>query len=262
MKRLYEILQQIQSTHFAKLWLFYRKHFNSDEDCLQFLYDAILFNPSSTTALPTLEQRLNQMATSEGELDETHTIPLQMLNIVQRLVSAAHDMDQIRRGQDVFKVIYLVTCAETLGELSDHKGSKLHLWKDFWANNCSCSDKKLIYSKFSIDSSFRESKIAQEDTFDSFEIFLYIMNEVRNSAIHDGAYWEHFFNNHGDEPLLFQLKVNLHRYKGDQKKLHTFLTELSYQEFENIFVRTSIRLIRNYLKQHTNQQEEPSYADA
>ena len=146
MKRLYEILQQIQSTHFAKLWLFYRKHFNSDEDCLQFLYDAILFNPSSTTALPTLEQRLNQMATSEGELDETHTIPLQMLNIVQRLVSAAHDMDQIRRGQDVFKVIYLVTCAETLGELSDHKGSKLHLWKDFWANNCSCSDKKLIYS--------------------------------------------------------------------------------------------------------------------
>ena len=119
-----------------------------------------------------------------------------------------------------------------------------------------------IYSKFSIDSSFRESKIAQEDTFDSFEIFLYVMNEVRNSAIHDGAYWEHFFNNHGDEPLLFQLKVNLHRYKGDQKKLHTFLTELSYQEFENIFVRTSIRLIRNYLKQHTNQQEEPSYADA
>ena len=262
MKRLYKILQQIQSTHLARLWLFYRKHFDSDEDCLQFLYDTILFNPSSTTALPTLEQRLNQMATSECELDETHSIPLQMLNTAQRLVSAAHDIEQIRRGKDVFKVIYLVTCAETLEELSGHKGSKLHLWKDFWINNCLYSDKKLICSKFSMVFLSTELSIEQKDTLDSFEIFLYVMNEVRNSAIHDGAYWEHFFNNHGDEPLLFQLKVNLHRDKGDQKKLHTFLTELSYQEFENIFVRTSIRLIRNYLKQHTNQQEEPSHADA
>ena len=85
---------------------------------------------------------------------------------------------------------------------------------------------------------------------------------MRNSAIHDGAYWEHYFNNHGDEPLQFQLKTTLRRYEGDGKRLHTFITELSHQEFEDIFVRTSIQLIRNYVAQHTNQQAEPSHADA
>lgn len=305
MKRLYEILQQIQSTHFAKLWLFYRKHFNSDEDCLQFLYDAILFNPSSTTSLPNLAQRLNQMATSECEPDKAHSIPLKMLNTVQRLVSAAHDMEQIRRGKDVFKVIYLVTCAETLLILFDEKNrktSKRWLWLRFWNKNVSNKDKQYIQSKFSRDclseiseselkSQFFEKKSqelydavikikrankkeanAQESEFeppledhsDTFELFLNVMNEVRNSAIHDGAYWEHFFNNHGEEPLQFQLMIDLDKFspKPGNKQLHWFLTELSYQEFENIFVRTSIRLIRNYLKQHTNQQEEPSHADA
>lgn len=103
-----------------------------------------------------------------------------------------------------------------------------------------------------------------EDHFDTFELLLNVMNEVRNSAIHDGAYWKHFFNNHGEEPLQFQLVIDLDKFspKPVDKQLHWFLTELSYQEFENIFVRTSIRLIRNYLKQHTNQQEEPSHADA
>ena len=43
MERIQEILQQIESRHLAKLWYFYRKHFPDDEDCLQFLYDAILF---------------------------------------------------------------------------------------------------------------------------------------------------------------------------------------------------------------------------
>ena len=306
MKRLYEILQQIQSTHFAKLWLFYRKHFNSDEDCLQFLYDAILFNPSSTTSLPNLAQRLNQMATSECEPDKAHSIPLKMLNTVQRLVSAAHDMEQIRRGKDVFKVIYLVTCAETLLILFDEKNrktSKRWLWLRFWNKNVSNKDKQYIQSKFSRDclseiseaelkSQFfekgsqelydavikikRASKKANqetqtqksepelewEDRSDTFELFLDVMHEVRNSAIHDGAYWEHFFNNHGDEPLQFQLNINLHCNKDNKKRLHTFLTELSYQEFEDMFVRTSIRLIRNYVTQHTSQQEEPSHADA
>ena len=46
MNRVKEILQQIRSTHFAALWLFYRKHFPNDETCLQFLHDAILFNPT------------------------------------------------------------------------------------------------------------------------------------------------------------------------------------------------------------------------
>ena len=306
MDRVKEILQQIRSTHFATLWLFYRKHFPDDETCLQFLYDAILFNPTPKSPLLTMDERWALIASGQSEDDETHSIPLKMLNTTQRLVSAAHDMDQIRRGKDVFKVIYLVTCAETLLILFDEKNratSKRWLWLRFWKRNVSDEDKNAIRRKFSRDclseiseaelkSQFfekgsqelydtvikikrvrekaegetktkkAEPELEWKDHSDAFELFLNVMNEVRNSAIHDGAYWEHYFNNHGDEPLQFQLKINLRRYEGDGKRLHTFITELSYQEFEDIFVRTSIQLIRNYVAQHTNQQAEPSYADA
>ena len=44
-------------------------------------------------------------------------IPRRMLNCVERLVSAAKDMEQIRRGKDIFKIVYLVTCVETLQKL-------------------------------------------------------------------------------------------------------------------------------------------------
>ena len=267
MNRVKEILQQIRSTHFATLWLFYRKHFTDDETCLQFLYDAILFNPSPESPLLTTDERWALMANGQSENDEKHLIPLNMLNAVQRLVSAAHDMDQIRRGKDVFKVIYLVTCAETLLILFDEKNratSKRWLWLRFWKRNVSDEDKNAIRRKFSRDclSEISEAELEWEDHSDTFELFLNVMNEVRNSAIHNGDHWEHFFNNHGEEPLQFQLNINLHLNQDDKKRLHTFITELSYQEFEDIFVRTSIQLIRNYVAQHTNQQEEPSHADA
>ena len=318
MERIQEILQQIESRHLAKLWYFYRKHFPDDEDCLQFLYDAILFNPSPESPLLTSDERWTLMENGQGENNESHSIPLKMLNTVERLVSAAHDMDQIRRGKDVFKVIFLVTCEETLEELSgrrrelkkelsasgqSNRVEKYKMWKDFWIRNALCEDKQTIRRKFSRDclteisetelksqvfekgsqefydavikikrvrekaegetkTKKAEPELEWKDHSDAFELFLSVMNEVRNSAIHDGAYWEHYFNNHGDEPLQFQLKINLRRYEGDGKRLHTFITELSYQEFEDIFVRTSIQLIRNYVAQHTNQQAEPSYADA
>ena len=98
MERIQEILQQIESRHLAKLWYFYRKHFPDDEDCLQFLYDAILFNPSPESPLLTSDERWTLMENGQGENNESHSIPLKMLNTVERLVSAAHDMDQIRRG--------------------------------------------------------------------------------------------------------------------------------------------------------------------
>lgn len=318
MERIQEILQQIESRHLAKLWYFYRKHFPDDEACLQFLYDAILFNPSPESSLLTADERWALIANGQSEDDETHSIPLKMLNAVQRLVCAAHDMDQIRRGKDVFKVIFLVTCEEALEELSgrrrelkkelsaskqSNRGEKHEMWKDFWIRNALCEDKQTIRRKFSRDclTEISETKLKSqlfekgsrnhydavikikrarekaesktktqkaelelewEDRSDAFNLFLDVMHEVRNSAIHDGAYWEHYFNNHGDEPLQFQLNINLRRYEGDGKRLHTFITELSYQEFEDIFVRTSIQLIRNFVAQRTNQQEEPSHADA
>lgn len=52
----------------------------------------------------------NQGAT----INDSDFIPRRMLNAVERLVTAARDMEQIRRGKDVFKIVYLVTCIETL----------------------------------------------------------------------------------------------------------------------------------------------------
>ena len=82
MDRVKEILQQIRSTHFATLWLFYRKHFPDDETCLQFLYDAILFNPTPKSPLLTMDERWALIASGQSEDDETHSIPLKMLHTI------------------------------------------------------------------------------------------------------------------------------------------------------------------------------------
>lgn len=66
------------------------------------------------------------MSICEGDF-----IPGRMVNTAERLVSAARDMEQIRHGKDVLKVVFLVTCVETLQNLIGKSGSKVH--------NCSTS---------------------------------------------------------------------------------------------------------------------------
>ena len=118
------ILQRIHSKQLSKLRWFYRDYFISDADCLQFIYDALHFAPADNDT--SCDKFLEGFNKAEGKVgpEDTVYIPRRMMNCVERLVSAARDMEQIRRGEDIFKLVYLVVCVETLQKLSGKKCGK------------------------------------------------------------------------------------------------------------------------------------------
>lgn len=234
------ILQRIDSRHLAELWGFYRNYFESDMKCLAFIYNALLREPIHN------EEMYGRIFSDDNDVDDSVFIPRRMLNIVQRMVSAARDMEQIRRGKDIFKIVFLVTCVETLQKLSGKSDSKKNMLFDFFINYTSENDKKYIVNNFEYCADYLfsdENEFSKEDTFWQF---ISVLNEFRNCAAHEGAYWEYCFSNSSDgTPLLFTIKSQLQ--DGSPKKDNCFNTALTYHAFEEIFVRTSITFIEQYI---------------
>lgn len=230
-KKLDIVLQHISSRLLSKLWSFYRDYFEDDTSCLTFIYETLRNGPKCGE---------NIWDTEEGETNEKAVIPCRMLNCVERMVSAARDMEQIRRGKDIFKIVYLVTCIETLQKLSGKNCKKKAMLFDFFENYTSETDKECIRENFEC---IEDEDSNQED---SFWQFISVLNEYRNCATHEGEYWDFCFNNDYEQtPLLLntvaQLKDNAPRRE------YAFETKLSYKQFETIFVKSCIKFIKNYI---------------
>ena len=100
LEQLTMVLRRINSIHLSHLWSFYRPYFRGDIACMTFIYNVFR------------NENLKENAHSMEELkaNDRLLIPRRMLNCVERLVSAAKDMEQIRLGKDIFNIVYLVTC--------------------------------------------------------------------------------------------------------------------------------------------------------
>lgn len=228
-EKLTYVLNRIDSRLLAELWLFYRDYFGSDDACLSFIY-AILENEPLSCEFNT-------------DVPDSVFIPRRMMNSCMRLVSAARDMEQIRRGKDVFKIVYLVTCAETLQKLAGSKDSKRDMLFDFFEQNTNAEDKNFIATHFQL-----KDDLGENENPDSFIQFIGVINELRNCATHEGDFWEFYFNNTCDKwPLQVSLELNLSTFSPNNKTPHTFCTTLSYREFEDVFIRTCISFIANFV---------------
>lgn len=238
------VLQRLDGELLSKLWLFYRKSFKSDKECLDFIFSAVQQEPpySEIDLTERFAEAFDDMDSFEQK-DQVF-IPRRMLNCVERMVSAARDMEQIRKGKDAFKIVLLVSCVETLQMLKDKKGkkksSKGKILYDFFVTNTSEKDKEYIRKHFA-----RGMQGVYPDE-DSFLQFVHVLNEYRNAAAHEGEYWEGIFNNYKDcEALSVIVKVQL---DGDASKTqHIFETTISYCDFDEIFVRTCISFIKSYV---------------
>lgn len=225
------ILARLDSRHLAELWCFYRDHFPNDISCIDFLAAAVHNEPELS------DHNGIESADDSGAQEDIY-IPRRMMNAVMRLVSAARDMEQIRSGKDVFKIIYIVSCTETLKKLSGSKNeTKGKMIRDFFEESLSEDDKRTIISKIKLISS-EDAVINTELSIEDFAQMLY---NLRNCAAHEGDYWDACFNNNNsDYTLLFSDKKN------------NYETQMSYREFEDIFVRACIVFISKYVNAHTN----------
>lgn len=240
--KLTHILQRIDSRHLSQLWTFFRDSFQNDEECLTFIYDALRLEP-----IYTMEQAFERAAEHFDEDDyidpeDKYFIPRRMMNSVERLVSAARDMEQIRQGKDVFKIVFLVTCVETLQKLRGKDAGKWKMLSDFFENYTINEDKAYIRRHFC---HVPDWMYPEEDNFSSF---VSALNEYRNAAAHEGEYWEYcFMNSSSETPLSLQINVHLSVDPKNRKKVRIFETSLSYRDFEAIFIRTCISFINSYV---------------
>lgn len=262
------ILQCIGSRHLSELWLFFRDYFSNDASCLEFIYDCAKIETALFKKYYIEDtKRPGVFISKDGEeIHDEVFVPRRMLNCVERMVSAARDMEQIRRGKDVFKIVFIVTCVETLQKLGGRdkykNGKEKHkkdLLFDFFETYTSEEDKLFIAKRFAHDD---EEQIDSKKQEDSFRQFIGVLNEYRNCAAHEGDYWNYCFNNNfnrDEYPILLVLELDIENYSGNKKKKkeHCFRTQISYHEFEDIFVRTCISFIENYV----SSQEDTDHAD-
>lgn len=248
-KKFDAVLQRVDSRLLSKLWLFYRDYFGDDDSCLDFFYRAVRQEPICS-GKDLKEELLN--GTSDNNFVDSNNqlfIPRRMLNCVERMVSTARDMEQIRRGKDVFKVVFLVTCAETLQKLSRNVGKKKELLFNFFTRYTSDADKKYICDHFLYVSDNTPPPVDV-----SFWRFISVINEYRNCATHESDYWDICFNNeNGEDKTPILVSVDAQLTKKPTKTHDFYRSTLSYHEFERIFVRTCIRFIQSYIdKQEDN----------
>lgn len=275
-ERVCHILKRMDSRFFARLWTFYRDYFSDDNDCLDFLYSMLKNTPEETGEIyHEKEGEKGVFQSDSGKVyREKDLIPRRMLFSIERFVTIARNMENVRRGEDIFKLVYLVTCVETLQTLRGKKvWGKRKMLFDFFDNYTSDGDKKYISGRFS---SCYSDFCPNED---SFALFISALNELRNSALHEGEFYDFFFNNSSDQTLLSvfvkydltekakkptvikKLKQDLVKSLGikDSEEAENFMKEfeadptlvyetaLSYWDFEKIFIKTSIAFIRQYV---------------
>lgn len=246
MERVSEILQRIDSCHLAHLWSFYRPAFKNDEQCMDFFHLVFALEPADKTIeFDDETDDIVYMARERVPIEDKIFIPRRMVNCVERLVLAARDMEQIRPGKDIFKIIYIITCAESLQLLSGKNLGKGEAVHTFFENAASSCDKAFIGEHFSCI----EKMGASEE--ERFRYFIGVMNELRNGAAHEGNFWDMCFATGRDNSgQVFTMDIDLEKYSFKNKTLHGFITKITYPGFEAIFIRTCIAFIKNYVKEH------------
>lgn len=239
MNRLSTVLARIDSRHLSKLWIFYRDYFQSDEECLDFIFDVLHNEP-----LPSPLQ---------GDANEHLFIPRRMMNCVERMVSTAKDMELIRKGKDIFKIVLLVSCVETLQTLAGNKSmSKKKMLFDFFENYTSKKHQEYIRRNFGRDiaadgDADKGIELSNDGQEDSFWQFISVLNEYRNGASHEGEYWDICFKQENTQ-IPMQLEATV--WVANGKQTRAFSTNITYREFERIFVFTCITFMEKYVHDH------------
>ena len=213
----------------TELRLFYSPYFNTQAELEIFLFDALDYEKGS------LEKR-------------------QMLYQVQRFVSLASDIDQLRPGRDCLRMLFIKICLESLCSLSGYTQKQKPLFYDVFIDCFSQEGTEYILDNFAL-SSFDDEfcghvfEASHELTLgDFFEL----IKATRDMVVHQGVYWEmQFFAHDGDSTWLASIEtkekiLKSYTYQSKEKRSVTyhFETTLNYERFIYYFVEACVAYIK------------------
>lgn len=208
--------------YYVQMSHFYRKNFKSEKDMTSFFVKVF-------------------------QNDKKDKTPRQMMNQIQRLVSLADDIVQIRPGRDSLRIFFIKTCLEALCALSGMK--KTDFYESF-PSYMSDKGKAYILENFLL-TDFEDEASYQLSIDDFFEI----VKAVRDIVAHEGNYWEMQFFARDDGSLwIASLETErqiLKSYKyQEQKKIsrtYVFETTMQYERFKYYFVEACINFLLEYI---------------
>lgn len=186
-------------------------------------------------------------------------IPRLMLNNTMRLANLALDMEIIRPGKDALKIIYLITCMETLYKLADKqvdrngvKINKILIVIDFLEVYFSDEDKNNILSK--AKRSIADNKFEGGDYYNNnditIEIFARILDRTRNIFLHEGDYWSYSLCS-SDYPETRVMGIVESHKSQEMERIYEF--ELRYEELHQMCLRAFINFIKEYINNKDKQ---------
>ena len=206
------------------------------------------------------ETAMHQFIIEVLKNDDDNNTHRRMINQVRRFVEMANASDNIDHSGDPIKILFLCCCLESLSMLSGCKKT------DFYEKLAQCfneEDKEYILSSFlfmdvyaqpkGTQLSFEKCDIVYNLTIDDF---LNVMRQVRNSAVHEGKYWEmQFFSNKSDVDLCVTMQTNekmlpkeCYLPKKDENVAYAFTTSMQYERFIECFVRCCVNYILQYVR--------------
>lgn len=180
--------------------------------------------------------------------------PRQMLFQVQRFVTLANEIDEIRPARDDLRMLFINCCLESLQSLSGMKKTQFY---EYFSSVFSDSAKQYILNNFSL-SYIEIASIGLEcETKNEFSIddVLSIIKEMRNMVVHEGNYWSlQIFAYDNDSTWLPHIETNQQllskktfENKEKQVLMYHFKTTLQYEKFIFYFVDACIKFINNYI---------------
>lgn len=251
--------------YFEEIENFFTPYFKSCEETNKFI----------DTVYKIENENLDDNNIEISEADEVFLTPRRMINTVVRFVTVSEDMEKIRPGQDTYKIVYIVSCIERLNMLSGCIKEKWEMVRDFIEQYFSDSDKQEILEKFhlsNVDIDFENAekeRISRSQKIDNdimnkidnteyddiiipseninIQEFAAIINVIRNHAMHNGEFWDVYFQN-GDinYDLFINIKINRITFKTENQIWHTYETRLSFNRFKIMFIHACITYILKY----------------
>ena len=147
-----------------------------------------------------------------------------MMHQVQRLVSLADDIDQIRPNREALRLFFLIVCAESIAKLHANFGgenqSNFYV-RRFFENFVSPADRQVLESSI-VNSQFHMLNLEQVAR---------LLYDVRCDVVHEGNYWSFQFA-FPDMPAI----------TGEPP----ITVRIRYRQLRDIVVRAGVRAVETY----------------
>ena len=222
-------LSEIEQQYFLELKEFYSPHFPTSKELDVFIDKAL-------------------------QLDWDNRNPRQMLFQVQRFVSLATEIDNLRPARDGLRMLFLKCCMESLAKLSSKETKEFY---ECFANCFSNDGENYILNNFALSfiECYKNGLTIHERANLNIADILSIIKAMRDMVVHEGNYWElQLFAHDKDSAWLTHIETNKQllskaTYNNSSKQVVTyhFETTLQYEIFIFFFVEACKNYISNYI---------------